>query len=84
MAVRALPHNGITVHQAVEQKSARLATGHKPRRCMVVSTGLVLAGLGIPLLMAVGVLPISLLLGFMGFILAGAGGLMLLIFCGEI
>jgi hypothetical protein len=84
MAVRALPHNVITVQPAVEQKSVSLATGHKPRRCMVVSLGMVLAGLGIPLLMAVGVLPISLLLGFIGFILAGAGGLMLLIFYGEI
>jgi hypothetical protein len=84
MAVRALPHNVIMVHQAVEQKSARLVTGHKPRRCMLVSSGLLVAGLSIPLFMAVGVLPISLLLGFVGFILTGAGGLMLLIFCGEI
>jgi hypothetical protein len=84
MAVRALSHHHITVHQAVEQKSAELVTGNKPRRCMVVSTGLLLAGLGIPLLMAVGVLPISLLLGLIGFILAGAGGVSLLIFCGEI
>jgi hypothetical protein len=85
MAVRALPQkNVITVRQAVEQQSAQLVTGHRPRRCMVVSTGVLLSGLGIPLLMAIGVLPMSLLLGLFGLFLMGLGGVMLLIFYGEI
>ena len=85
MAVRALPQkNVITVRHAVEQKSAKLVTGHRPRRCMVVSTGVLLSGFGIPLLMAIGVLPMSLLLGLFGLFLMGLGGVMLLIFCGEI
>lgn len=55
-----------------------------PRRCMVVSTGLFLAGLGIPILMLIGFLPVSLLLGLLGFGMTAAGGVLALTFCGEI
>ena len=55
-----------------------------PRPCMVVLVGLILAGLSIPLLMAVQLLPISLVLGFVGFALVAIGGVMALIFCGEL
>jgi len=57
---------------------------HMPRNCMVVSTALILVGLGIPLLMAVQLLPITWLLAFVGFAIAATGGVMALIFCGEI
>lgn len=55
-----------------------------PRPCMMVSMGLILTGLGIPAFMVLGILPVSLLLGFVGFILAAIGGVLLLFFCGEI
>lgn len=55
-----------------------------PRRCTVIATGLALAGLAIPLLMAVQVLPITLLLGFATLVLLAAAGGLLLIRCGEI
>ena len=55
-----------------------------PRRCMVISTGSVLAGLSIPLLMTVGLLPVTLFLGGVGLALAAAGGLMVFTYCGEI
>ena len=55
-----------------------------PRRCMVVSVGLIFAGMSIPLLMAVQLLPVTLFLGFVGFALVATGGVMALIFCGEI
>jgi hypothetical protein len=55
-----------------------------PRRCMVVSVGLILAGLSIPVLMEVQLLQLSLLLGFVGFALVAAGGVLLLIHCGEL
>ncbi|MCX6035298.1 MAG: hypothetical protein NTV38_10035 [Chloroflexi bacterium] len=45
-----------------------------PRRCMVVSVGLILAGLSISMLMAVKLLQLSFLLGFVGFALIGTGG----------
>jgi hypothetical protein len=55
-----------------------------PRPCVVVSVGLILAGLGIPLLMAVQLLPVSFLLAFVGFALAVTGGVLVMVFCGEI
>jgi len=51
---------------------------------MVFSVGMILAGLGIPFLMAIGLLPITLVLGFIGLVLTATGGLMALIFYGEI
>jgi hypothetical protein len=57
---------------------------HMPRRCMVVSTGLILTGLGIPLLRVIHLLPASLLLDFAGLGLIAIGGVLSLIFCGEI
>jgi hypothetical protein len=55
-----------------------------PRRCMVVSVGLIFAGMSIPLLMLVQVLPLGLFLAFLGFALAATGGVLTLIYCGEI
>jgi len=84
MAVRVLPNRVSIVQRTVENESVKLVARNKPRRSIVISTALLLAGLGIPLLMAAGVLPVSFLLGFIGFILTGAGGMSLLIFWGEI
>ena len=55
-----------------------------PRRCMVVSVGLIFGGMSIPFLMLVQVFPLSLFLGFLGFALAATGGVLTLIYCGEI
>ena len=82
-----------TLTQAYKPALARIASIKKrdefiekliPRRCMVVSVGLIFAGMSIPLLMVVQLLPISLFLGFVGFALVATGGVMALIFCGEI
>jgi hypothetical protein len=55
-----------------------------PRRCMVVSVGLILAGLSIPMLMLLQFLPATFLLGFVGFALTATGGVLALTLCGEI
>ncbi len=55
-----------------------------PRRCTVISIGVVLAGLSIPLLMAARLLPITLPLGFVTLVLLAVGGGLLLTRCGEI
>jgi hypothetical protein len=54
------------------------------RRCMVISVGLMLLGLSIPALMLFNILPASLLLGFIGLVLIGIGGVLTLVYCGEI
>ena len=82
-----------TITQTYRVRHFRLAIPRKfelaiekfmPRRCMVVSTGLFLAGLGIPLLMVLEVLPVTFLLGAIGLALTALGGVMALVFCGEI
>jgi len=55
-----------------------------PRRCMVVSVGMIFAGIGIPALMAFKLLPASLFLGFAGLALAAVGGVLALVYCGEL
>ncbi len=55
-----------------------------PRRCTVIGLGLILIGLGIPLLMAARILPTTLLLGLVALILFAAGGGRLLVGWGEI
>lgn len=55
-----------------------------PRPCMIVSVSLLIAGMCIPLLMMIRVLPPGLLLGLVGFGLVAGGGVLALIFCGEI
>jgi len=55
-----------------------------PRRCMVISVGLILAGMSIPMLMLLQFLPATFLLAFVGFALTATGGVLALTFCGEI
>ena len=55
-----------------------------PRRRMVISVGMILAGIGIPAMMAFKLLPVSLFLGFVGLALVAVGGVLALVFCGEI
>jgi hypothetical protein len=55
-----------------------------PRRCMVVSTAVLLGGLVAPALMAAELLPVTLLSCFVSFVLTATGITLHLIFCGEI
>ena len=56
----------------------------KPRRCTLVSVVLILAGLCIPLLMTLELLPVTLLIGFIALTLIATGSLLLLFYCGDI
>jgi hypothetical protein len=55
-----------------------------PRPCMIISVGLIIAGLMIPMLMAIELLQATLLLGFLGFAFTMIGGILTLFHCGEI
>jgi hypothetical protein len=54
------------------------------RPCMIVSVALILVGFCIPMLMAIELLQVGFLLGFLGFALVATGGVLALIFVGEI
>lgn len=75
------PH---TLRFVIVQKRDDLIERMMPRRRMVVSVGMIVAGLGIPVLMVFNLLPFSLLLAFVGVGLAAVGGVLALVFCGEL
>lgn len=55
-----------------------------PRRCMIAPTGMILSGLGIPVLMVFQLLPVTSLLGLVCLVLIAVGGVLALVNCGEI
>lgn len=63
---------------------AKLIEIHKPRRCMVISVGMLLVGLSIPLLMKFELLPPTLSLSFVGFAMTATGSVLALILYGEL
>jgi hypothetical protein len=71
-------------HIAFIKKRDAFIERFKPRRCMMVSVGLILAGMCLPMLMILGLLPATLFLAFVGFALTAAGGGLALFYCGEI
>ena len=71
-------------HLALIKKWDEIIELHMPRRCMVLSVGLLLAGLAIPACMLLQLLPVTFLLGFASLGLIGTGSVMVLVFCGEI
>ena len=84
-----------TLVHTYQPRATRITIAHKlergiekrlphPRPCMVRSVSLILVGLSIPILMAVGLLPLSLTLFFVAFVLAAVGSVSALILCGEI
>jgi len=82
-----------TITQNYKPNALRITLVHKrddlieklmPRRSMVISVGMIVAGIAIPALMAFKLLPVSLLLGFAGLALAAVGGVLALVYSGEI
>jgi hypothetical protein len=85
--------NMTALTQLIKPNLARIAIANKrnefmvkslPRRVMLASLGLICAGLSIPMLMLLHLLPTSLFLGLVGFLLVLMGGISALIHCGEI
>jgi hypothetical protein len=55
-----------------------------PRLRTLLTVAFILGGLSMPGLMFFEVIPVNFLLGFIGLALTATGGVMALIFCGEI
>ncbi len=64
---------GEVVAQAIKRIKYSL-----PRPCMLVSGGLIIAGMSIPFLMGLALIPASLLLGFVGMACACSGIVLIL------
>ena len=70
--------------ELVSIKEAKPVKRNPPRTCMVISVGLILAGMGAVVLMALELLPVTFLIALAGLVMTATGGVMTLIFCGEI
>ncbi len=84
MATLSHAHLNDAWHTRSVHKSDKMFGGLMPRRCMVISTALILAGLTIPLLMAIDCLQPSFALGFLGWAMVTLGGYRFLTRCGEL
>ena len=73
-----------TVRMVFIRKFDNLLERLMPRPRMAVSVGMILAGMGIPVLMVFKFLPASLFLGFGGLALIAVGGVLALVCCGDI
>ena len=82
-----------TLTQSYKPATARIVFTRKfedllerlmPRRSTVVSVGMIFAGLCISALMVFKILPLSMFLGFVSLALMAAGGVLALIYYGEI
>ena len=82
MATQTLTYRPVLSHatwvNAILPKCSQFIKSHLPRRGVVLSVGLLLFGLGIPVLMLLELIPVTLLIGFFGFALITAGGLLTL------
>lgn len=84
MNINIRTYRPITLQNTRAKEPGNFSKRLTSRRCVAIATTLILAGLSIPALMAVKLLPITLPLGFAGFALVATGGVMALVFCGEI
>ncbi len=74
----------LSVPDAYPKKLYDFKKFRHPRKCMVISNSLILLGIAIPFLMAMEIIPGSLLINFLGFGMVSIGSTLLLIKCGEI
>lgn len=84
MATLTQSYRPTTVRIVFARKLDNFLEGLMPRRSMVISGGMIFAGLGIPALMVFKFLPLSMFLGFLGLALIAAGGILALVCYGEI
>jgi hypothetical protein len=55
-----------------------------PRPRTLLTAFLFLGGASIPVLLALSILPLNFLIGFIGFAMTATGSIMALVFCGEV
>lgn len=73
------------VGREVDREMTHHPTFSRPiRPCMLLSVGMIIAGMGFVFLMVLGIMPVNFLTAFLGFALTASGGTMSLIFCGDI
>ncbi len=76
--------NIITIQNTYTQNRYDFRRFIYPRLCMLISVGLILVGISLPILMVLQMIPGNLLINFLGFGLVSIGSILTLIKCGEV
>jgi len=84
MAAIVKPQNPITRQNTYTQNRYDFRRFAHPRLCMLISVGLILIGISLPILMVLQVIPGNLMNNFLGFGLVSMGSILTLIKCGEV
>lgn len=84
MAAILKPQNLMMVQNTYTQNRYDFRRFMHPRLCMLISVGLILLGISLPILMVIQVIPVNLLNNFLGFGLVSIGSILTLIKCGEV
>ena len=84
MATTLLRQNTFIVQKSCIQNRYEIRKFKYPRRCMLISVGLILVGISVPLLMVLDMIPVNLFLDFLGFGMVIMGSTMALIKCGDL
>jgi hypothetical protein len=84
MAALLKRQNLITIQNTYTQNRYDFRRFMHPRLCMLISVGLILGGISLPILMVLQMIPGNLLINFLGFGLVSIGSTLTLIKCGEV
>lgn len=84
MAVIVKRQNLMTIQNTYTQNRYDFRRFMHPRLCMLISVGLILVGISLPILMVLQVVPANLILSFLGFGMVSTGSTLTLIKWGEV
>lgn len=84
MAAIVKSQNLMTIQNIYTQNRYDFRRFMHPRLSMLISVGLILIGISLPILMVLQMIPASLLNNFLGFGLVSIGSILTLIKCGEV
>jgi hypothetical protein len=84
MAVNVKRQNLMTIQYTYTQNRFNFRRFMHPRLCMLISVGLILVGISLPILIVLQMIPGNLVINFLGFGLVSIGSTLTLIKCGDL
>lgn len=84
MAALVNKQNLLSIQNSYTQNKYDFRRFMHPRLCMLISVGLVLVGISLPILMVLQMIPGNLIINFLGFGMVSTGSILTLIKCGEV
>ncbi|PKO05482.1 MAG: hypothetical protein CVU41_12700 [Chloroflexi bacterium HGW-Chloroflexi-3] len=84
MAALVNKQNLLSIQNSYTQNKYDFRRFMHPRLCMLISVGLILVGISLPILMVLQMIPGNLIINFLGFGMVSTGSILTLIKCGEV